>query len=71
MIVVHANATDGLKVTQNGQPLRLAVVDEQGRVLVAGDTVARAVESAAEGAYLNYLKARGHELVVVRVGEAA
>lgn len=48
MIVVHANATDGLTVTQNGQPLRLAVVDEQCRVLVAGDTVARAVESAAD-----------------------
>jgi hypothetical protein len=71
VIVVHANATDGLTVTQDGQPLRLAVVDEHGHVLVAGDPVARAVESAAEGAYLNYLKARGHERVDVRVGEAA
>lgn len=60
MITVHATAHDGLSVCQNGNQMTLAVLDANGKVLASGEALVSAIEQAAQAAYHNYIKARGH-----------
>lgn len=59
-VVISAVAHEGLSVTINGKPGRLAIVDEQGQVVAAGDDVAREAEAVALNCYRSFLQARGH-----------
>jgi hypothetical protein len=59
-VVITAVAHEGLSVTVNGKPGRLAIVTEDGQVVAAGDDVAREAEAVALNSYRNFLQGRGH-----------
>lgn len=69
MITITCTAHEGLALTQNGETVYLAVVDKHGKILASGADVEDAVEKAAQGSHLNFLKARGHEVVSVQLHE--
>jgi hypothetical protein len=58
-VVISAVSHEGLTVTVDGKPARLAIVTEDGRVIAAGPQVAREAESVAINSYRNTLKAKG------------
>lgn len=57
---IVATAHEGLRVTVNGKPARLAVITEDGQVVAAGATVAREAEAVTINCYRNLLKGQGH-----------
>lgn len=59
-VVISAVAHEGLTVQVKGGRGRLAVLDEAGNVVAAGDDLAAEVESVAIQAYRNLLKGTGH-----------
>lgn len=59
-VVISAVAHEGLTVTVNGRPARLAILADDGRVLASGPQVAREAEAVAVNAYRGLLEARGH-----------
>lgn len=67
-VVITAVSHEGLKVTVDGKPARLAVVTEDGRVIAAGAEVAREAEAVALNCYRNFLKGQGHLVVHAEVG---
>lgn len=66
-VVISAVAHEGLSVTVDGRPGRLAVVDEHGQIVSAGDMVAREALAVAVNCYRNFLQGQGH----LRVRSAA
>lgn len=58
-IVICAVSHEGLRVFADGRRVRLAVIDDDGSVLAAGDGVAREVEAVALNNYRNFLKGKG------------
>lgn len=58
-VVISSVITEGLTVRANGKPARLAVIDDEGRVLASGDQVAREAEAVAINAYRNFLEGHG------------
>ena len=59
-VVISAVAHEGLSVTVNGQPARLAVVLEDGTVVAAGREVAREAQAVAVNLHREFLKGNGH-----------
>ena len=59
-VVITAVIHEGLTVLANGKAARLAIVDEAGNILAAGDDVAREAEAVAGNCYRNFLKGQGH-----------
>jgi hypothetical protein len=59
-IVVSAVSHEGLSVTINGRPARLAIVEDDGSIAAAGDEVSREVEAVVLNNYRNFLKGQGH-----------
>ena len=59
-VVISAVAHEGLSVTVNGKPAKLAVVTEDGQVVVVGTEVAREARAVAVNNYRQLLKAKGH-----------
>lgn len=59
-VVISAVAHEGLSVTANGKPARLAIVAEDGTVIAAGDQVAREAEAVAVNSYRQLLQGQGH-----------
>jgi hypothetical protein len=59
-VVITAVGHEGLSVRINGKPGRLAIIDESGRIVAAGDDVAREAEAVAVNCYRSFLMARGH-----------
>lgn len=59
-VVISAVAHEGLSVTVNGQPARLAVVLEDGTVVAAGREVAREAQAVAVNMHRQFLKGNGH-----------
>jgi hypothetical protein len=59
-VVISAVAHEGLTVTVNGKPAKLAVVTEDGTVVAAGVDVAREVQAVAINLYREFLKGNGH-----------
>jgi hypothetical protein len=59
-VVVSAVAHEGLSIQVEGRPARLAIIDEQGRVVAAGDQVAEEVEAVAINSYRAFLRGQGH-----------
>lgn len=63
-IVISAVSHEGLSVTIDGKPARLAVINEAGEVVAAGDQVAREAESVALNNYRQFLQGKGYLRVV-------
>ncbi|HAX22475.1 MAG TPA: hypothetical protein DCY64_19605 [Hydrogenophaga sp.] len=59
-VVISAVAHEGLTVTVNGKPAKLAVVTEDGTVVAAGVDVAREVQAVAVNLYRGFLIGNGH-----------
>jgi hypothetical protein len=59
-VVISAVAHEGLSVTVNGKPARLAVVLEDGTVVAAGREVAREAQAVAVNLHREFLKGNGH-----------
>jgi hypothetical protein len=55
-IIISAERYEGLTVTINGRPGRLAIVDEAGTVVASGEQVASEAEEVAVNSYRNYLE---------------
>jgi hypothetical protein len=58
-VVISAVSHEGLSVSVNGKPARLAVVLEDGTVVSAGADVAREAEAVAVNSYRNMLLGKG------------
>ena len=59
-VVISAVSHEGLSVTVNGRPARLAVVTEDGQIVAAGVDVAKEAEAVAVNSYRSLLKGSGH-----------
>ena len=58
-VVISAVSHEGLTVTVNGKPAKLAIVTDDGQVIAAGDVVAREAEAVAVNCYRNILQGKG------------
>lgn len=58
-VVISAVAHEGLTITVDGKPGRLAIVDETGQVVTASPLVAREVESVVLNMHRNFWQAQG------------
>lgn len=58
-VVISAVSHEGLTVTVDGKPARLAILTDDGQVIAAGDQVAREAEAVALNCYRNFLKGQG------------
>ena len=59
-VVISAVVHEGLTVTVDGKPARLAVVTDDGRIVAAGDQVAREAEAVAINTYRAMWLGQGH-----------
>lgn len=59
-VVISAVTHEGLTVTVNGRPARLAVVLDDGTVIAAGRDVAREAQAVAVNLHREFLKGNGH-----------
>lgn len=58
-VVITAVSHEGLRVSVDGRPARLAIVLDDGTVISAGDDVAREAEAVAVNCYRNILQGKG------------
>jgi len=59
-VVISAVIHEGLTVTFNGRPARLAVVTEDGCVVASGPQVAHEAEAVAHNSLRAFWKGQGH-----------
>jgi len=59
-VVVSAVLHEGLTVTVDGKPGRLAIVDEAGQVITASPLLAREVEAVVINMYRAFWMGKGH-----------
>lgn len=57
--IISAVAHEGLTVTVNGRPARLAIVTEDGQIVASGPEVARAAKAVACNSLENLWKGKG------------
>lgn len=58
-VIISAVSHEGLSVTVDGKPARLAIITDDGRVIAAGDQVAREAEAVAVNNYRSFLQGKG------------
>ena len=58
-VVISAVSHEGLTVTVDGKPARLAIVTDDGHVVASGDQVAREAEAVAVNNYRGFLQGKG------------
>lgn len=58
-VIISAVSHEGLTVTVDGKPARLAVVTEDGQVIAVGAEVAREAAAVAVNNYRGFLKGKG------------
>lgn len=58
-VIISAVSHEGLTVTVDGKPARLAIVTDDGHVIAAGDQVAREAEAVAVNSYREFLQGKG------------
>lgn len=63
-VVISAVSHEGLTVTVDGKPARLAVILEDGTVFASGPDVAREAEAVAVNSYWSFLQGEGYVRVV-------
>ncbi len=59
-VVISAVSHEGLTVTVDGQPARLAIVTDEGTIVAAGADVAREARAVAVNCYRAFLQSTGH-----------
>lgn len=59
-IVISAVSHEGLSVTVDGKPARLAIVTEEGQIVAAGAMVAREAEAVAVNCYRQMAQGKGY-----------
>lgn len=59
-VVISAVSHEGLTVTVDGKPARLAIVTDDGEVIAVGKEVAREAAAVAVNNYRGFLKGQGH-----------
>jgi len=59
-VIISAVSHEGLTVTVDGRPARLAVVTDDGQVIAAGVDVAREARAVAVNSYRGFLKGKGY-----------
>ena len=59
-IIISAVAHEGLTVTVDGKPGRLAILDADGRVVAEGQQVAKEARAVAVNCYRGFLQDAGH-----------
>lgn len=69
-VVITAVAHEGLRVLVDGKPGRLAILDDAGNVVSAGDVVAAEAEAVAVNSHRNFLMGQGHLRVLSNPLEA-
>lgn len=70
-VVISAVSHEGLSVTVNGKPARLAILADDGQIIAEGIQVAKEAEAVALNCYRNFLKGQGYlrvnsELIVTK-----
>ena len=70
-VIISAVSHEGLTVTVDGRPARLAVVTDDGQVIAAGVDVAREAAAVAVNNYRGFLKGKGFLRVLSRPLERA
>lgn len=70
-IVITAVSHEGLSVTIDGKPARLAIINEAGEIVAAGDQVATEAEAVAVNNYRQFLQGKGYLRVVGKQIEAS
>ncbi len=58
-VVICATSHQGLMVTVDGKPARLAIISDDGKVIAAGADVATEAEAVAVKNYRNFLMGEG------------
>jgi ribose 5-phosphate isomerase RpiB len=58
-VVISAVSHEGLSVTVDGRPAKLAVVTDDGQVIAVGKEVAREAAAVAVNNYRGFLKGQG------------
>lgn len=58
-VVISAVAHEGLRVTVDGRPARLAVIDDDSNIISSGQFAAREVEAVSLNSYRNFLQGKG------------
>jgi hypothetical protein len=59
-VIISAVAHEGLSVSIDGKPARLAIIDDAGNIVAAGPDVAREAEAVSINIYREMWQARGH-----------
>jgi len=67
-VVISAVITEGLRISVDGRPARLAIISDDGQIVDDSPRVAQEVESAAINSYRSFQRGAGH--LVVRAGNA-
>jgi len=63
-VVISAVTHEGLTVTVDGRPARLAVVLDDGTIVAAGPAVAREAEAVAQNLWKQTMIGKGHLRIV-------
>ncbi|AEF90866.1 hypothetical protein DelCs14_3879 [Delftia sp. Cs1-4] len=58
-VQISAVSHEGLSVSINGKPGRLAVITEDGQIIATGKDVAREAAAVSINCYRNFLKGQG------------
>lgn len=58
-VEIITTAVKGLQPMVNGRPARLAIIDDEGNIVAAGDSVGLEAEAAAVNAYRSILLGTG------------
>lgn len=59
-VIISAVTHEGLSVTVDGKPAKLAVVTDDGTIIAAGRDVALEAQSVSVNLYREFLKGKGH-----------
>lgn len=59
-VVISAVSHEGLSVTVNGRPAKLAIMTDDGQIIAMGAQVAKETEAVALNCYRNFLKGQGY-----------
>lgn len=58
-VQISAVSHEGLSVSINGKPGKLAILTEDGKVIAAGNEVAKEAQAVAVNCYRNFLQGKG------------